>query len=164
MARRAFYSFHYEPDNWRASQIRNMGVVDGNKPASDNDWETIKGGGDARIKKWINGQMSGKSVAIILIGTKTAGRKWIRYEIEKAWNDGKGVLGIHIHNIKNRDGEQSTRGLNPFSEFTVGEKRMSDIVMTYDPPYITSTNVYNHIKDNLADWIETAIAIRNSNG
>ena len=42
MARRAFYSFHYIPDNWRASQVRNMGVVDGNKPATDNDWETIK--------------------------------------------------------------------------------------------------------------------------
>ncbi len=42
MARRAFYSFHYIPDNWRASQVRNMGVVDGNKPATDNDWEAIK--------------------------------------------------------------------------------------------------------------------------
>lgn len=25
MAPRAFYSFHYKSDNWRASQIRNMG-------------------------------------------------------------------------------------------------------------------------------------------
>lgn len=41
MARRVFYSFHYEPDNSRAAQVRNMGVVEGNKPASDNDWETI---------------------------------------------------------------------------------------------------------------------------
>lgn len=27
MARRTFYSFHYKPDNWRVSQVRNMGVV-----------------------------------------------------------------------------------------------------------------------------------------
>lgn len=40
--RRVFFSFHYRKDSWRASQIRNMGVVDGNKPASDNDWEKIK--------------------------------------------------------------------------------------------------------------------------
>ena len=73
MARRAFYSFHYKPDNWRASQVRNMGVVEGNKPATDNDWEDVKKGGDKAIKNWIDGQIKGKSVAIVLIGEKTAG-------------------------------------------------------------------------------------------
>ena len=72
MARRAFYSFHYKPDNWRASQVRNMGVVEGNKPASDNDWEKVTNGGDKAIQKWIDGQLSGKSIAIVLIGAKTA--------------------------------------------------------------------------------------------
>jgi len=75
MARRAFYSFHYIPDNWRASQVRNMGVVDGNKPATDNDWESITKKGDAAIQKWIDDQLSGKSVAVVLIGSRTAGRK-----------------------------------------------------------------------------------------
>lgn len=160
MARRAFYSFHYDPDNWRASQVRNMGVVDGNKPASDNDWETVKKGGDAAIQKWIDGQIDGKSVAIVLIGAKTAGRKWIKYEIKKAWGDNKGVLGIYIHNLKDKDGNQSTKGNNPFDDFTVEGKDMSSIVKAYDPPYTTSTNVYDHIKTNLADWIEKAIEIR----
>jgi hypothetical protein len=32
MPRKAFYSFHYVPDNWRASQVRNMGVVEGTSP------------------------------------------------------------------------------------------------------------------------------------
>ena len=45
MARRTFYSFHHKPDNWRASQVRNMGVIEGNRPVSDNDWEQIKKGG-----------------------------------------------------------------------------------------------------------------------
>ena len=40
---------------------------------------------------------------------------------------------------------------------------MSSIVKAYDPPYSTSTNVYDHIKGNLADWIEKAIEIRNEN-
>lgn len=85
MTRRAFYSFHYQPDNWRAAQVRSMGVIEGNKPASDNDWEDVKAGGDSAIQKWIDGQLSGKTVAIVLIGQNTAGRKWINYEIEKAW-------------------------------------------------------------------------------
>ena len=73
MARRAFYSFHYKPDNWRASQVRNMGVVEGNSPASDNDWETVTKGGDPAIEKWIGEQMYGKSCAIVLIGSGTTG-------------------------------------------------------------------------------------------
>ena len=163
MARRAFYSFHYNPDNWRASQVRNMGVVEGNRPASDNDWEEVKKGGDTAIKRWINGQMSGKSVAIVLIGSKTAGRKWIKYEIKKAWDESKGVLGVYVHKLKDKDEDQSTKGRNPFDDFTVDGRKLSAIVKAYDPPYTTSTYVYNHIKDNLEDWIETAIDIRNDN-
>ena len=45
MARRCFYSFHYDVDAWRASQVRNMGVIEGNAPVSDNDWESVKKGG-----------------------------------------------------------------------------------------------------------------------
>lgn len=162
MARKAFYSFHYKPDNWRASQVRNMGVVEGNKPAADNDWEAVKKGGDAAIQAWIDGQLHGRSVAVVLIGAETAGRKWINYEIAKAWNDGKGVLGIYVHNLKDSAGEQTIKGANPFEEFTLNEskKRLSSIVKAYDPPYSTSTNVYKHINDNLATWIEEAIAIR----
>lgn len=37
---------------------------------------------------------------VVLIGEDTAKRKWVKYEIKKAWNEGKGVLGIYIHNLK----------------------------------------------------------------
>lgn len=160
MARQAFYSFHYKPDNWRASQVRAMGLLEGNKPAADNDWETIEKGGDKAIQKWIDEQLEGRSVLIVLIGENTAGRKWINYEIEKAWNDGKGVLGVHIHNLKNSDEKQSKKGSNPFNGFTVSDEPLENIVKTYDPPYKLSTDVYNYIKKNLSDWIEKAIEIR----
>lgn len=32
MARKVFFSFHYQPDNWRVSQVRNIGVIEGNQP------------------------------------------------------------------------------------------------------------------------------------
>jgi len=164
MARRAFYSFHYKPDNARAAQIRNMGVVDGNAPASDNDWETITKKGDTAIENWIDGQLDGKSCAVVLIGAKTAGRKWINYEIKRAWNNKKGLLGIYIHRLKNFDGEQSSKGDNPFAEFKVGEpkKELSSVVKVYDPPYTDSKEVYAYIKKNLASWIEDAISIRDN--
>jgi hypothetical protein len=164
MARRIFYSFHYKPDNWRVSQVRNMGVIEGNRPATDNDWEIITRRGDAAIERWIDGQMTGTSCMVLLIGSNTANRKWINYEIKKAWDDGKGILGVHIHNLEDRELKQSTRGSNPFDYFTFenGTKRMSSIVRVYDPPYLVSTDVYNYIRQNLAGWVEEAVRIRNS--
>lgn len=162
MARRAFYSFHYVPDNWRASQVRNMGTVEGNKPATDNDWETVKRGGDAAIQRWIDAQLNGRSCTVVLIGAKTAGRKWINYEIKKSWEGGKGLLGVYVHNLKDSAGMQSTKGNNPFESFTLDDrgKKLSSVVKAYDPAYTTSTNVYKCINENVADWIEEAVEIR----
>lgn len=162
MSRKAFYSFHFKPDSQRASQVRNIGVVDGNQPVSDNDWEDVKKGGDSAIQEWIDNQLAGRSCTIVLIGENTAGRKWIEYEIEKSWNDGKGVFGIYIHNLKDKNGEQSSKGRNPFDDFTMNrnDEKLSSIVKTYNPPYSTSTYVYDYIKSNLEDWVEEAISIR----
>ncbi len=164
VSRRAFFSFHYKQDNWRASEVRNMGVIEGNRPCSDNDWESITKGGDNKIKKWIAEQMVGKSCVTVLIGSNTAKRKWINFEIIKGWNDGKGVVGVYVHNLKDSQGKQSLKGTNPFASLRYGDtgKMLSSIVKTYDPPYSTSTNVYNYIKKNLAGWVEEAIDIRNN--
>jgi MTH538 TIR-like domain (DUF1863) len=165
MARRVFYSFHYVPDNWRASQVRNIGAIEGNQPAKDNDWETITKGGDKAIEKWIADQMNGRSCVVVLIGAATANRKWINHEIVKGWDAGKGVLGIHIHNLKNSEGKTSAKGANPFDHITHGPtgKKLSTIVKAYDPPGTTSSDVYDHIKNNLEKWIEAAIGIRSKN-
>ena len=163
-ARKAFYSFHYIPDCVRASQVRNIGVVEGNSPASDNDWETVKKGGDAKIQEWIDEQLKGRSCTIVLVGENTANRKWIDYEIHKSWNDGKGLVGINIHNLKNFKSEQGTKGKNPFEHITMqrDNAKLSTIVKCYDPPYSDSKNVYAYISSNLASWIEEAIKIRNN--
>ena len=163
MARRVFYSFHYKPDNWRASKVRNMGVIEGNRSVTDNDWETITKGGDERIKRWIAEQMDGKSCVVVLIGSNTANRKWIDHEIVKAWNDEKGVVGVYMHNLKDSDEKQSTKGSNPFASIKYGDsgKMLSSIVKAYDPPYSTSKGVYGYIEEHLADWVEEAITIRN---
>lgn len=164
MARKVFFSFHYIPDNWRASQVRSMGALEGNQAVSDNDWEAVTSGGDDAIKKWIADQMSGRSCAVVLIGAATAGRKWINHEIIKAWDDGKGVVGIYIHGLKNADKVQSTKGANPFGNITMGgtTTKMSSIVKAYDPPFTVSTDVYAHIEANLDAWVEEAVEIRNA--
>ena len=109
MARKCFYSFHYTPDNARASQVRNIGVIEGNRPAPDNDWEKVTKGGDDAIKKWIAEQMNGRTCCIVLVGSATANRKWINHEIIKAWDNGLGVVGINIHGLKNLSGRPRRR-------------------------------------------------------
>lgn len=61
MARKVFYSFHYQKDGWRASKVRNIGIVEGNAPASDNKWEEVKRSGDAAIRRWIRRLMTQSS-------------------------------------------------------------------------------------------------------
>lgn len=162
MARKVFTSFHYKPDNWRASQIRNMGKLEGNSIATTNKWEEVTKGGNAAIEKWINDNMNGKSCVVVFVGENTAGRKWIKYEIKKAWEDGRGIFGIYVHNLKDSVGNQSNKGANPFDAYDIGDKSMSSIVKCYNPPYTTSANVYDYIKNNIEEWIEKAIEIRDS--
>jgi len=165
MARRAFYSFHYKPDNWRAATVRNIGSVEGNKPASDNDWESVTKGGDDAIKQWIADQMDGRSCTVVLIGTNTANRKWINYEIVKSWNDKKGIVGIHIHGLKDSNQETSTKGNNPFDYIDYGDtgKKLSSVVKCYNPGGSTSQERYDWIAKHLENAVEEAVQIRRDN-
>ncbi|WP_428278138.1 TIR domain-containing protein [Candidatus Palauibacter sp.] len=164
MARRCFFSFHYKPDNSRAAQVRNMGMVDGNFPVSDNDWESITQGGDGAIRKWIQDQLYRRSCTIVLVGTNTAGRKWIDHEIIESWNRGMGVVGIHIHGLKNLDRRISGKGPNPFAHIGYGNSgtKLSSIVKCYNPQGTNSKDRYAWIKKYLEDAVEEAIKIRNN--
>ncbi len=162
MARKVFFSFQFKKDHWRAGQVRNIGVIEGNSEVSDNKWEQIKEEGPSAIKKWINENMIGRSCLVVLIGNGTANRKWINYEIEKAWSDGKGVVGIYIHKLKNAAGDQDNKGDNPFDYVYHEGKKLSSIVKTYNSSFSTSTYVYDDIKEKISGLIEEAIKIRNN--
>lgn len=163
--RQVFYSFHYKPDCWRAATIRSIGTIEGNKPASDNDWEKITSAGDEAIKKWINAQLKYKSCTVVLVGNKTANRKWINYEIVKSWDSGMGVVGIYIHGLKNSKGYITSKGNNPFDYITHGgtKKKLSTIVKCYNPGGANSKERYDWISKHLLNAVEEAIKIREKN-
>ena len=162
MKRRIFYSFHYEADSWRAGMVRNIGVIEANRPATDNDWETVKRGGNVAIERWIARQMNGRSCTIVLVGSQTAGRYWINHEIIKSWNDGMGVVGIHIHGLEDSRGYIAAEGANPFQQITYGNPRrpLSSAVKCYNPAGSTSQERYNWIRKYLSAIVEDAISIR----
>lgn len=158
MARQIFYSFHYDNDVFRVQQIRNIGALEDNKPVSANEWETVKKGGDSAIEKWIDDNMKYRSCVVVLIGAKTANRKWVKHEIQKAWKDGKGLLGIYVHNLSCPRNGKCSPGPNPFAQFTFKDGNGNVKSIPCKNP--SSINAYNEIKDNLEDWIEEAIRNR----
>lgn len=155
--RQVFFSFHYSNDSWRASQVRNMGKVDNSSTFSDNDWEEVKEKTDTKIKEWIDEQLNKRSCLVVLIGEKTANRKWINYEIKKAYELNKGIVGIYIHKLKNSLGEQDKKGDNPFDYLTLEGEKISKYIKCFESSYSTSTYVYDDIKENIEDLIEYGI-------
>jgi MTH538 TIR-like domain (DUF1863) len=137
-----------------------MGVLEGNEPVSANDWESVKRGGDAAIERWIAGQMKGRTCAVVLVGAETSSRPWVKYEIKKAWEDKLGVVGVRIHGLKNRLGNTSLAGANPFDNFAVDRTAMSQIVTLYDPLGKDSQAIYADIHNKLDTLVENAIKIR----
>ena len=156
--RQVFFSFEYSKDVWRASQIRNMGKVSNDSTFSDNDWEEVKSKKAADIMEWIDSQIAMRSCVVVLIGKTTSTRKWVKYEIEKAYELNKGIVGIYVHNLEDEHGDQTEKGSNPFySIYTNNGERLSKYVTCFDSGYSLSKNVYSDISSNIEDLIEDAI-------
>lgn len=160
MTRKVFFSFHYSRDSVRAGQIRNSNVIKTNSIQTSDfidkaKWEQVKLGGDRAIENWINEQLKGTSVTVVLIGTKTSTRKWVKYEIDQSItkNPKNGLLGIYIHKCPLFDRSTDTKGSNPFDNLYLtinGEKKyLSQIYKTYD--WIDDNGI-----NNLGKWIEEA--------
>ena len=77
MARRVFFSFHYQRDIWRVNQMRSFPNVTGCAAAGFQDasiLEEAKKKGDSAIKALINKGLENTSVTVVCVGYKTAGR------------------------------------------------------------------------------------------
>jgi hypothetical protein len=119
MARRTFFSFHYERDVQRAQIVKNSWIT---KPDRDDAgffdssvFESKKRTSDDALKRFLNEGMSGSSVACVLFGTNTAWRRWVRYELFRSFIDGRGLLAVAVHTILGFDRRPDPQGANPFS-------------------------------------------------
>lgn len=111
MARRVFFSFKYK-DVSRAMVVRNSWVTQGRVAAGFVDkaeFEKIKEQGDQAIRDWIDKQLEGTSVTVVLVGEKTCDSRWVKYEIEQSKGRGNGLLGVDISKIKDLNGNTSER-------------------------------------------------------
>ena len=141
MTRKVFFSFKYKDDVSRAMVVRNSWVTQGKDAAGfidAVDFEDIKKQGDIAIKNWIDNQLKGTSVTVVLVGANTCNSRWVKYEIKKSIEIGNGLLGIDISKIKNLQGNTSEKcGQIPWGyEFYLWNKGKG--------------------YENMGDWIEKA--------
>ena len=112
MARRVFFSFKYKHDVSRAMVVRNSWVTQGKESAGFIDsanFEKLKRKGDQAIKNWIDSQLKGTSVTVVLVGENTCSSRWVKYEIDKSIEIGNGLLGIDISKIEDLNGNTTDR-------------------------------------------------------
>jgi MTH538 TIR-like domain (DUF1863) len=157
MARKVFFSFHYERDAQRAAIVRNHAVTKDNDQAAGYvdkaAWESIERQGDAAIKKWIGEQLSGTSVTIVLVGAETDSRPWVKYELQQSYAQKNRLLAVTLHNIKDFSGNTDRAGSTNFG--SLGKDRDGNdvyffqIAKTYD---WVSNNGY----ENFGKWVEEA--------
>jgi Cft2 family RNA processing exonuclease len=158
MARKVFFSFHYARDVRRIVQVRNSWVVRTKGEAQPfydaADFEQAKkrvGG----IEKWIEEQLKGTSVTVVLFGAQTYEREWVRHEIKRSYDLNKGLLAIDIHRIKDPQLGADVQGQNPLDYWHVQQNGrkvpFSSLYKTYD---WVNDDGYN----NLSTWIEAATA------
>lgn len=128
MARRTFFSFHYQEDVWRAWNVRNCWVVNDDRQSvgffDGSVFEASKKEGDDALKAFLRDGINNTSVTCVLTGQFTASRRWVRYEIVRSVLKGNGLLTVDIHGVKNRAQATGVKGADPLAE--VGVYRSND--------------------------------------
>lgn len=164
MARSVFFSFHYQRDIWRVNVVRNHFLTrSGYNSAGYWDhslWEEVKRDGELALKRLIKKGLEGTTVTVVLIGAETSQRRWVNYEIEKSLERGNGMLGIDIHNIRNREGQKDYSGANPFDNFIVEKLSNFYYMANNSVPSSTIYPTYDWVLDNgynnFSTWVENA--------
>lgn len=122
MARSIFFSFHYsDVSSFRANVVRNSWVTMNNLVSfiDKSAWEEAQQKGTIEIKKLIEKWLKGTSVTVVLVGTETFSRRWVKYEIVKSFVEGKGILPIYINRIPSKNEGIKGKGINPLERLAV---------------------------------------------
>lgn len=144
MAKRVFFSFHYQDViDFRANVVRNHWVCKEDREEAGffdaSIWEEAKKKGDIALKRLIHSGLENTSNTCVLIGTETYIRPWVRYEIFKSIDVGNHIFGVHINGIKGKNSQTKDLGPNPFNY--LGLKFSEDGKIGY-PTEFTSSWIY----------------------
>jgi hypothetical protein len=116
MARRVYFAFHFDRDNWRVNQVRNLNKFLGAERAGfydDSEWSEAKIYDPDTIRRQIRARIERTTVTVVLVGDQTWQREWVREEIAESVRKGNGVLPVYIHHLEDANGHSSPRWVLP---------------------------------------------------
>lgn len=173
MAKRVFFSFHYDDVvTFRANVVRKHDMTKESREDSGffdaSIWEGAKKHGDSGVIKLIDDSLGNTSITCALIGTHTWSRRWVRYEILKSYDKGNKLLGVHINNIKDKNQQVFPLGRNVFAYlgFTISadgktqtyyEHNGTDWLLFKDLPPKKLFNMHQQFWNkgyNLSSWVK----------
>ncbi|MDT2738019.1 TIR domain-containing protein [Enterococcus pseudoavium] len=154
MAKRVFFSFDYENDLSRALVVKKNWTLKENEESgftSKAEFERMKRDGDDVVERWIDKQLSGTAVTVVLIGSETLDSKYVQYEIEKSYERGNAIIAVKIGKVKNLSQQTS---LSQSVVKIAGKKRDGELLW-FDE---IIDGEYDYIKNdgynNLENWLE----------
>lgn len=118
MAKRVFFSFHYQDViDFRANVVRNHWLTKPDRQSAgffdSSIWEDAKKTSDLALKRLINSGLKNTSNTCVLVGSETFNRRWVSYEIMKSLEVGNHIFCVHINSIKGKDQKTKPLGENP---------------------------------------------------
>jgi hypothetical protein len=87
---------------------------------------------------------------VVLYGAETYERPWVRHEIKRSFELGKGILAIDIHRVKDPQVGSDFAGKNPLDYWSDKNGRSLNTI------YKSYCWVQNDGYNNISNWIESA--------
>lgn len=149
--RKIFPSFKWT-DKWMVNQILNMPKI-----TSREDMHFVSGvpaeevqNDPKKIEKWIRESMEGCSCYVLFVGEDTYKSEWVRFEMQLARERGMGRLIVFMDGMKNCDGEECHKGIDPYMAHGLYSKTGKGYVIRQ----------YSWVHDDglshIGEWIEDA--------
>lgn len=157
MIQRIYFSIHYCDDIDRVNQITPLWLSDSSHSAEgrwyDEEFMKILPKGDKAVEAYIDRLRAHSDMIVVLIGERTAQSRLVHYEITQAVNEDLPMIGIYIHQLKNKKGILGVKGSNPFDQpFTSNKGSVQSLKNSYP--------VYDWIDDdgpqNFLSWVQQA--------
>lgn len=161
--RPVFLCFDYASDLPRASLIRDMVRSSGDYVFFDVNWTVLSHMPEETVRAMIDEQLAHCDCLLVLITETTARCPTVLYEIKKAYEMKKGIVGIHAHHLRPDPSLSAAKGANPFFYIRTDTKeRLCTYLSCYDPPFSSARFTYDDIFSRLDILIEEAIRLRSA--
>ena len=153
MHKNVFFCFDYQDFlDLRISIVNNQWLSEPSRDSrgffEQNVWLSTLDKGEEATKKLLRDSIAETTVTVVLIGTDTFKKKWVRYVISYSLSIGHRIVGIHINGIQTENHETKELGLNPFDFLAIKynddgtkvefiEKKKGNWIKYEDLPYFT---------------------------